>query len=211
MKKLFFVTNMICFLVVMLTSCNQVNECNAEVNTPYESKITDEVVRNAAIVLSKRFTVTRSGDPNQDAFSGELNEEELEAIAPFIEDGKMMVEELYAQINSSHPLYELTEDEVTFLKSLEEEQYAAMSFMYYGVTKEKLTLEIDGYSVGSCLSAAIGFGGSIDNLFSFSGLFTAKTALQIAKFFGKRYLFGYVGLAISVYDFAVCMDYIRPI
>lgn len=73
------------------------------------------------------------------------------------------------------------------------------------ITNGNATRSMTSEQIINCLGSAIGIGGGISGL-SIKGLCTAQTALQALKAVAKRYCFGYIGLAISVYQFGDCLN-----
>ena len=177
------------FFILLTASCiSQLSEHEIELVTD-ESQyiITNEIVR--------------------DIPDAELIEDEYKKIlTPFVCDGKLMKEELYEQLNSNTPRYSLTEEEKEWLQYMRDEDFAAMSFILYAIQAEEAKYN----QVGKCLIGATLGITSISTITNLRGLYKAKTALQVFKAIGKRYFFGYLGLAYTIYDFAVCMELIHP-
>lgn len=195
------------FIVASTVSCtSQISEDETYSTTSPKSKhiITNETVKDIALQLSKSIVATTRTEILPDA---ELIESEYkEILAPFVHDGRLMREELYEQSNSKTPRYSLTEEELEWLQYMRDEDFATMSFILYAIDAEELKYG----QVGKCfIGATLGIT-SINTITNLKGLFRAKTALQVFKAIGKRYFFGYLGLAYTVYDFAVCMELIHP-
>lgn len=64
--------------------------------------------------------------------------------------------------------------------------------------------DLSAIDVAGCISSALGIPASAAEL-GISGLISAKTGLQVLKAVAKRYVFGYVALALSVYQFGDCI------
>lgn len=194
------------FFILLTASCiSQLSEHEIELVTD-ESQyiITNEIVRDIALQLSKSIAVTTRTELQPDA---KLIEDEYKKIlTPFVCDGKLMKEELYEQLNSNTPRYFLTEEEKEWLQYMRDEDFAAMSFILYAIQAEEAKYN----QVGKCLIGATLGITSISTITNLRGLYKAKTALQVFKAIGKRYFFGYLGLAYTIYDFAVCMELIHP-
>lgn len=65
--------------------------------------------------------------------------------------------------------------------------------------------DLTGKQVLNCIGSALGIPTGVAGL-GIKGLVTAKTGLQILKAVAKRYCFGYISLAISVYQFGDCIN-----
>lgn len=194
------------FIISMAASCKQ-EMIDQEYCTPTnieKSPITDDIVKNIALELSKTAINSTRANIDTDA---ELVEDEYEKILnPFILDGQFMKKELYAQLQSLNPRYSLSEEEIEWLEYMRDEDFATMSYILYAIEAETMKYG----QVGKCfIGATLGIT-SISAITNLKGLYRAKTALQIFKAIGKRYFFGYIGLAYTVYDFAVCMELIHP-
>jgi len=195
------------FIVTSTVSCtSQISEHETYSTTAPKPKhiITNEIVKDIALQLSKSIAATTRAEIQPDA---ELIENEYkEILTPFVHDGKLLKEDLYEQLNSKTPQYSLTEEELEWLQCMREEDFTTMSFILYAIDAEELKYG----QAGKCfVGAALGIT-SINAITNLRGLFRAKTALQVFKAIGKRYFFGYLGLAYTVYDFAVCMELIHP-
>lgn len=200
--KTYKVYSIVLFTILILVSCKQeiVNQ-ESYPKVIEKSSITNDVVRDVALQLSKNITTRVNIDGD-----AELEEKYQEILTPFICDGMLMKEELYAQLKSPNPRYSLSEEEIEWLQYMREEDFATMSYILYAIETEEMKYG----QVGKCfIGAALGIE-SIGTITNLRGLFRAKTALQIFKAIGRRYFFGYFALAYAVYDFAVCMELLHP-
>ena len=191
-------------LGIAVSSCQQEVVENTQVVENETCPITDEVMKDIAAKLSPLMAAQTRTEVQPDCEP--LEEEYKEILEPFILDGENLKSQLYAQINATDPQFELTQDDIEWLQCMTEEDFATMSYIMYAMDAD---LKKNG-QVGKCfVAAALGFT-NIEEIINIKRLCRAQTALKIFKAIGRRYFFGYVGLAFAAYDFAVCMDYIRP-
>lgn len=196
MKTLKFLILLV--IVVLLPNCsylhNDVIEETKEVSI--ESSISNETFQEILSEINLKFTKTRSDG------SFDLGDEEASQILdPLILDGKNIQDIIIKTVSIEES--DISEEDLLNLMNLTEPELATLSFIVYQLNSNNIeTRAVDTDRVLSCLGVAVGIS-SIKNL-SLSGLVTAKTAMQVAKAVGKRYL-GYIGVAIMIYDFADCI------
>lgn len=139
--------------------------------------------------------------------ASELTDDEAVAILePLIDDGKQLKEQIVNQLEGETSQI----DDLEYFKNLSDEECVALSFFFHGIQEELdnndepegQTASISGGKIFRCSVSAI-FGLSIDKL-SVRGVISATTVRQALIAIGKRY-FGYIGLAVMIYDFVQCV------
>lgn len=149
--------------------------------------------------IDKQFYKTKS-------VNNVLTEDEAkEVLLPVLQDGKKIQNAVLSSINKNSNEYQLysalTEEELIMLSvvATSNEPYTASSIS-----------DLSGEDVVNCIGSALGIPGGIKGL-SISGLVSAKTGLQIVKAIAKRYAFGYVALAIAIYQFGDCINEVAKV
>lgn len=129
--------------------------------------------------------------------------DELESIlSPLLEVGNSYLEEI--KQNEKHKrnssLLDYSDDEIMLIGiiSLFQNELKSNSEM----SKKK---DIDYQRAYHCLSSALGLDLAQNIISGTVDLMDAKTLKKVVKTMGKRYL-GYVGLAIAVYEFSMCVS-----
>lgn len=129
-----------------------------------------------------------------------------EICAPLINDGLMIQQDLLKQAQQQH-----AQEDFEFFQNLTEEQLATLSFVVYEIytaaPNVETTTKLDTEQMITCLEAALGIP-AIKELWSyivFDGAVVGITAKATLKAIGKHYL-GWLGLAITVYDFYDCIS-----
>lgn len=129
-------------------------------------------------------------------------------LKPLINDGYKIRSDLKLYPNNKVNLSEqLTQDDYDLLNSLDDCQLAALSLISYTNTAGTTVLAngtLTTSDVFNCIGSALGIGSSVCSL-GVQGLISAKTGLAILKAMAKRYCFGYISLAICVYQFVDCI------
>lgn len=157
-------------------------------------------VSNLSKAIDKQFSKTRSTD-------NLLTEGEAkELLLPFLEDGKNIQKNILNAINTNSPVYQsyskMTEQELIILSML-----AISNEQHLGI---RALADLSSGDIINCIGSALGIAGGIEGL-SISGLVSAQTGLQVLKAVAKRYAFGYIGLAISIYQFGDCINDVAEI
>lgn len=203
-QKLFSISVCITIVIVSIT---MLNACSSNVEhlenaqkACLKSNVSHSDYVNMVSTITKRMTTTRSDN------SVDMNEKEAKTILkPFTEDGRILHQSLLKQIDLTNPEYGLSAEDIKQIKNSGDDVLAAFSFIMYEMGQQSIaSRSISGSKVVSCLGAATGIS-SIAEIANISGLVSAKTALQLLKVLGKRYL-GYIGLAIAVYSFVDCIS-----
>lgn len=125
----------------------------------------------------------------------EMTEDEArEILMPFLEDGKQI----------QHSLMDIVDKDIAEVwNNMTETDLITLSFLVCSVNHNSVeTKATTGERILACLGAATG----VSEIYKIGtkGLVNAKTALQVVKAVGKRYL-GYIGVAIMVADFTICI------
>ena len=122
-----------------------------------------------------------------------------EALAPFIDDGKVVQE----QITNQAFLDNVSAEDKEYLNNLSESDLAALSFLVYNLNEadKEQANGISTSKLRSCLAFAIGLT-AIKEL-SIKGVITAVSLRQALFAIGKRYL-GYIGVCLMIADFYDC-------
>jgi len=203
-QKIFFISLCTTIVVVSITMLNACSSNVEHVETTQKvclkSNVSHSDYMNMVSNITKRMTTTRSDN------SVDMNEKEAKAILkPFTEDGRTLHQSLLTQIDLTNPEYDLSAEDIKQIKNSGDDVLAAFSFLMYEMGQQSTAnRSISGSKFVSCLGAATGIS-SIAEIADVSGLVSAKTALQLLKVIGKRYL-GYIGLAIAVYSFVDCIS-----
>ena len=149
--------------------------------------------------IDKQFYKTKS-------VNNVLTEDEAkEVLLPVLQDGKKIQNAVLSSINKNSNEYQLysalTEEELIMLSvvATSNEPYTASSMS-----------DVSGEDVVNSIGSALGIPGGIKGL-RISGLVSAKTGLQIVKAIAKRYAFGYVELAIAIYQFGDCINEVAKV
>lgn len=181
-------------LIIVVSSCsNNDFEQKAWITDQHElkSSITDSIVTNFISNIQNISVLTRTE-------TNAVDQIDYQAIlAPFITDGKEIQVQLLQQS------YVFSMEEIEFINNMSEIDLATLSFALYAIEKEDITG--NGRGVLPCIGAALGLG-AVKEILNLQGIYSARTALQIFKAIGKRYL-GYIGLAMAIYDFTICIAY----
>lgn len=188
------------FISFSFISCANETEVIDETQTILlKSKISNVVFEDVTKKLFDRFNETRS--------DGEVNlseEDALQILSPFVEDGKELHKSLLEQINAAKDNMGLTPDEIKGLTALGEDELALFSFIVYEMEQSEIVSRAAVSSqLISCLAAVTGIS-SIKAIWV-SGLINAKTVTEVLIAQGRRYL-GYVGVALMVYSFVDCIS-----
>lgn len=164
---------------------------------------------------------------NEDSFVNDVYIDSCKQILkPLIDDGRFIQRDIIAQSDSLKILgvdIEIDED-IEYVRNLSEDELATLSFIVYNVNTVDIQLlepiknaelieetpfsNPVQYETGSqarlvsCLSAAVGLT-ALKEL-GIGGVVTATSVRKALLAIGKRYL-GYVGVAIMIYDFTMCM------
>jgi hypothetical protein len=149
-----------------------------------------------------------------------LSSEELKFILmPILGKAEKIHQELVKQLKGTREWEELSKEErfeFENLSDLQKVQYGiAMSSLPLGFLQEfggtfpKIPVfeSLTTSQIMGCIGAALGFANlpnSIGLIFG-SGLIAAKTAIQLVKALAVRYISGYLALAISIYEFVMCV------
>jgi len=122
-------------------------------------------------------------------------EAEAQAIMePMYESGYAIYQELIA--NPAVAPEDLTGLENVTYQQLVELSITATAAYASGITPEKLI---------TCAEAALGIAAIREIMVTTGALMTVQGTLALLKVLGRRYCFGYIGLAISIYEFVSCV------
>jgi hypothetical protein len=180
----------------LAVSCSSTGEeyknATNETNT-LKSNITSDVFNNVVAQIGEVDPITRSSSDL--LVSEESDEHYRQILTPFVEDGLRLKEEMMLSD-------ELTDEDISFLQTVSDEEYATLSFFCYTYNEAlRQGGQLSAAQVAGCLFMAIlGIGSSVNTIQNISGYLTARTALQILKAMAVRYAFGYIGLAASIYS-----------
>ena len=135
-------------------------------------------------------------------------EEAKELLRPMIDDGYSLRNQLL-QLAREYPS-DFSNEDLFAIANMNDETAAVFSCMvycfngFYGSNILATKSGVTGEGLLHCAGAALGLN-AIREL-SVSGFLTAKTLKQVAKIMLKRYLLGYVSLAIAIYEFVECVN-----
>lgn len=211
-----------CLLTLIFASCTNNNELkqNLKINKNIElqSSITLDTLQNIVNKISE-LNLSRNEDDIINQFSEDSCKKILE---PLIIDGEQIKDKIIWQYDSLQMLgyqIEITED-IEYVRNLTNEELASLSFLVYNVnTFDQNFLEENIYGaplsdpyiydcqsserILACATVALGWD-EIKKL-SVTGVVNATTIRSALMAIGKRYL-GYVGVALMVYNFGVCIS-----
>ena len=218
----------ILYLLVLVTfafSCSKEDEIKVdevEYSLDLHSTLTPETFQDIMEKIGS-FPLSRS----EDSFVNDIYVDSCKQILkPLIGDGLIIQRDIIIKNDSLKMLgidLEMEAD-IEYIRNLTEDELAILSFIVYNVnTVDSQLLEpikyagtIDEtpysnpiqYETGtqdrlvSCLSAAVGLT-ALKEL-GVGGVITAASVRKALLAIGKRYL-GYVGVALMIYDFTICM------
>lgn len=180
----------ICFVCCLSCSNNTEYLAEKHENLALKSNITaKEYKALLEMVASNLEYSTRSTG------SVEMTENEArKLLIPFIEDGKQIQHSLIDFIDK-----DFSED----WHNMTETDLITISFLVCSINQNSTeTKAVSSNQIFACLGVATGLAAIKD--IGIGGLVNAKTALQVIKAVGKRYL-GYIGVALMIADFATCI------
>lgn len=131
-----------------------------------------------------------------------------ERIAPLVEAGRKLHDELLTNILKTASWEDLTEAEKYSVVNFSEVQMAELALVYSACNPNDADVlsSADWGRIRNCLSAALGLGDLyylvVQNP---KALLSASGATKILKHVGLRYL-GYIGLILAVVDFVDCVS-----
>lgn len=133
------------------------------------------------------------------------NEKEIlikETLEPMILNGKEIHQEILNQVDLKDPRFELSQDDIDQITSMDDLELAQLSFVY---SSANVSAEWDTDTVMNCLGAALGISEIYGLIQNTAQLATAQGAVRVLKLLARRYI-GWVGVAVAVYSFGNCMD-----
>ncbi|MBO9593769.1 MAG: hypothetical protein J7599_12760 [Niabella sp.] len=189
------------FIVITFITCGKkdlqpgYNIIDQDAQELREKKMTSKTSDNATVEVSSSNLIDISQVLTQ--YPGTLTESQAEAqLEPMQQSGMQIHAELLSQLVGTEDWNALTIEEKDSILNYTDEQFALLSGIYSSTAA--------GSNIKACLLVALGIREIGEIISGYSGLFNAKTALQILKAVGKRYL-GWIGVAVAVYEFSDCI------
>ena len=199
-KKSVFIVGVVMSILGFFSSCStddleSTRQAQVSENVVLKSGLSLEAFSELSDRIDAKFGQTRSSD-------NLLTEQEAkDLLLPVLEDGKKIRDNMLNTLDENSAdyfAYSILSDEELIVLSM-----LAASNEPYMSTRALSDLTSD--QVVNCIGSALGIPSGINGL-KLSGLISAKTGLQVLKAVAKRYAFGYVSLAISVYQFGDCVN-----
>lgn len=125
-----------------------------------------------------------------------------ETLKPMILNGKDIHQEILNQVNLNDPKLDLTQDDITQIKNMDDKELAQLSFVY-GTSHARVDWNTD--TVMNCLGAALGIHEIYGLIQNTAQLATAQGAVRVLKLLARRYI-GWIGVGVAVYSFGNCME-----
>lgn len=197
-------------MTLLISSCQNEEELKSDNSTNIQINLESSISKSEFIQLCHSVKTQ-----NRLSRTTNLSDHEAKAlIQPLIQDGIQLKSQIVTQATKSPTL----KKEVSYFENLSDEDCAALSFIIHLIEEEGVnptliigTLDnpengpeyISAGRLAACAGAALGYN-AIKEI-GVGGVINAVTVRQALIAIGKRYL-GYVGLALMLYDFAVCIS-----
>lgn len=130
-------------------------------------------------------------------------------VRPLIENGEQIYEEMIQQLSETLEWQQLTEEEKNEILDFDDQQMAELSLIF----TQPVVARMSADDIFKCAASALGISEAVNiyrnTVIMMSGEFSAtiatKSALQLLKTVGRRYL-GWVGLGYAVILFVDCVS-----
>ena len=215
--KLLLKTKVLLFICILFSGCqNESEEIEIQKSDEIfvETHVSEADYRKISESLEALFGKSLTGVSTKDR-SLEITEEEAkEALSPLVPAGRALQNEV---LSHSEELG-MTKEEVMQIEAMDDAQLAGLAYMCQTVTTALDDNELSQFTPGNqrvytkekvldCLFRAVVAGEpSIEAIINgTSKLVTATTIKAICKIIAKRCL-GWVGVAITTYDFIKCIN-----
>ncbi|MBS1928195.1 MAG: hypothetical protein JST95_06355 [Bacteroidetes bacterium] len=209
-----------CFVLVFIilttfSSCKkntlseQINKA-LETNQLYSRSSSNELtLQTPFLSFSTLLSVAENLKDKEGKFLEDPNIIEY-ALAPLIENGKILHNELVYNVTESKEWDSLSDEERNSIVYVNNIQLAQLSFIYtisnpdleQQALKEGISVDI----IKDCVGVALGLAGIKHLATTLVTAPTVSTAIGILKWVGKRYL-SYLGVAWMVWDFIDCISH----
>lgn len=202
----FFITSILGVLILSCSKESLRNSSNEEFVRIKPSNVTLDVLKDINRDFKKLYlNATKDKTISKRTITplttdDYINSEVQSIAAPLIESGTQIYTDILEQLTNSREWYSLPEEDKTTIRNFSDGQLIQLALIFTSDNDPT----VSSMSFRACVGVALGLNG-IKDVINLSGLYSAKTAVQLLKTIGKRYL-GYVGIVWMVWDFTDCIS-----